>query len=423
MARTKRSIPQENKRRPYDQAAERPPRAGHGRVYDQAQERLDRTASGYGAYDDTLHQESVRRGFYDQQTGRMRPAAAEPEVLTRSNAHSGMQELGFTVPVHTGAAQETPHRKAAPETPVKKQTGRAARKAAAAARKKQQAARRQAEERSARAVRSGGMPEEDDAPLPTTLRQRGQASRRRANRRRALLLSILVLLLVGIWVLIAFVFKIGEIRVSGSSVYNQTVILENFGYRVGDNLFTFSKRRVQGEMLAALPYLETVKIRRQLPGTVRIEVTASEEKYCFVQQDGSTVITTPSFKVLRVGSNSGGLLSIRGVAFAAPVAGQPLALQQEEDPALQTLTEVLTALEAGHIKSYSELDVSDPYAISLKCEDRFLLQLGTTVELDYKLRLAAKSIYDLLDADAMGVIDVSGAGTSHSAYYRPQAVD
>ena len=176
-------------------------------------------------------------------------------------------------------------------------------------------------------------------------------------------------------------------------------------------------------MLSALPYLETVSIRRQLPGTVRIEVTASEEKYCFVQPDGSTVITSPSYKVLRLGSNSGGLLSIRGVNFAAPVPGKPLAPQTEEDTALQTLDEVLKALEAGHIKQYTVLDVSDPYAITLKCEERFILQLGTTVELDYKLRLAAKTIYDQLEADATGIIDVSGAGTSHAAYYRPQAVD
>ena len=68
---------------------------------------------------------------------------------------------------------------------------------------------------------------------------------------------------------------------------------ESFGYRVGDNLFTFNKRKAAQQMLSALPYLETVHIRRQLPGTVRIEVSASEEKYCFVQPDGSTVITSP----------------------------------------------------------------------------------------------------------------------------------
>ncbi len=413
MARTKRSAPQEKKHRPYDQAAESRS-AARSRVYDQAQEQPQASRrTMYEAYDDrsAVHA-GERRSNYGQRT------AAQPELLTdvrrRQTVRTGLQEVQFSVPVHRNTENTASAAGSAaqqPAEPVKK-SGRNAKKrrSTAAAKKK------------VRPVRQP-VAEEDDAPLPTVLRERGQASRRRARRRRTLLLSVMVLLLVGIWVLIAFVFKIGEIRVTGSSVYNQSVIVEHFGYREGDNLFTFNKRRTADQMLAALPYLETVKIRRQLPETVCIEVTASEEKYCFTQADGSTVITSPSFKVLRLGSNSGGLLNIRGMEIQTPVAGQLLEIPEEKQDALHTLQEVLTALEEGHIKNYSELDVGDPYAITLRCEDRFILQLGTTVELDYKLRLAAQTIYGRLEPDATGVIDVSGAGTSHAAYYRPQAID
>lgn len=398
MARTKRSVSQQNTRRPYDQSADAAPRVQHSRLYDQSQEQTGRSAAGYGA---------------------------EPELLTRRTAHTGMQEVGFTIPVHRSAASQPVQPQAQHTEPSAAQKQGAKKPAVRKTAKKKAAANRRAAQRVQEQPRpvQHRYEDDDDAPLPTTLRQRGQAAKRRAKRRRALFLSILVVLLVGIWVLIAFVFKISEIKVAGSSVYTQSVLTESFGYRPGDNLFTFSRRKTAEKMLSALPYLETVSIRRQLPGTVRIEVTASEEKYCFVQPDGSTVITSPSYKVLRLGSNSGGLLSIRGVNFAAPVPGKPLAPQTEEDTALQTLDEVLKALEAGHIKQYTVLDVSDPYAITLKCEERFILQLGTTVELDYKLRLAAKTIYDQLEADATGIVDVSGAGTSHAAYYRPQAVD
>ncbi len=405
MARTKRSAPQEKKRQPYDRAVE-PRSAARSRVYDQAQEPQANRRTVYEPYDGrSTAYTGERRNSYGQGLADARRGQA---------GRTGLQEVQLSVPVHRNtentasaagpAAQQ-------PAAPVKK-GGRSAKKrrGAAAAKKK------------ARPVRRPVL-EEDDAPLPTTLRERGQASRRRARRRRTLLLSVMVLLLVGIWVLIAFVFKIGEIRVTGSSVYNQSVVLENFGYHEGDNLFTFNKRKAADQMLAALPYLETVRIRRQLPGTVRIEVTASEEKYCFTHADGSTVITTPSFKVLRLGSNSGGLLNIRGLEFRTPVAGKLLEVPEEKQEALHTLQEVLAALEEGHIANYSELDVGDPYAITLRCEDRFILQLGTTVEMDYKLRLAAQTIYGRLEQDATGVIDVSGAGTSHSAYYRPQAID
>ena len=422
MARAKRSTPQQNAHRPYDQTADVPSRVSHNRIYDQAQERPARRADGYGAEDGAFVPGGARRGFYDRQTDRMRPA--DPEILSRSTVRSGMQEFGFTIPVHNSTLPQQ-EQQTKPAGPSRQPGGNAEKHPAAkkATTKKRRAARGMQHRPVQAHPVQPDFDDEDDAPLPITLRQRGQAAKRRAKRRRALLFSVLVVLLVGIWVLIAFVFKISEIKITGSSVYTGSVLTESFGYRAGDNLFTFSKRKTADKMLSALPYLETVHIRRQLPGTVRIEVTGSEEKYCFVQPDGSTVITSPTYKVLRLGSNSGGLLSIRGVTFAAPVPGQILAPQTEEDTTLQTLGEVLTALEADHIKNYSELDVSDPYAITLKCEDRFILQLGTTVELDYKLRLAAQTMYSQLEADATGIIDVSSAGTGHAAYYRPQAVD
>ncbi|MBQ8612304.1 MAG: FtsQ-type POTRA domain-containing protein [Oscillospiraceae bacterium] len=399
MARTKRSLPQGNSHRAFDQAEQA--QRVRGGVYDQAQEPAVRSRSGsYEEYGGTVHT-AGSRSFYDQSAPQPHRTANGPDILAHSSRRTGAQ----------------------PQMEATQQKRQTSRRPAAGSRSNAhiEAERRAAPRPASRSVQRPRPEQEDDIPLPVTLRERGQAARLRARRRRAVLIGALILLLVGIWVLIAFVFKIGNMQVSGSSIYNETVILEKFGYRVGDNLFTFNKRKAEQEIAGALPYLETVKITRRLPDTVHIEVTGSVEQYCFVQPDGSTVITSPSLKVLRLGSNAAGLLEIRGVSFETPVPGQPLAVTEEEN--LQAVCDVLAALETGELKNFSALDMSDPFNISFKCEDRFIVRLGTTVNLEYKLRLVGEMIYNSLEPDATGLIDASSAWTSRSAYYRPQAVD
>ncbi len=415
MARSRRAAPRQGKRSAFDQTqqAQRPVR---GTIYDQAQERSDGRSAGYGTAG------AGRRGFYDQQAGRTRTETFEPDILTDVRRASAADEHlrqsgaagGGVRRTATGAFAAQPSQNAA--AAGRKTSGKKAAKKAV--RRKRPPAQRPAESARPETVYDTA---DDDAPMPVKMRERGQAAKVRARRRRAVALSVLVVLAVGIWALIAFAFKIGEIRVSGSSVYNETVILEQFGYRIGDNLFSFNKKKAAQEIAAALPYLETVSVTRTLPATVHIQVTASEEKYCFVRRDGSTVITTPSLKVLRLGSNPGSLLEISGAAIGTPVPGQPLELGEPE--ALQSIMLVLEALENGGIRRYSELNISDPYSITVKCEDRFLLKLGTTVDLDYKLELAAEMIYNRLAEDATGVIDAGSAATSRSAYYTPQLIN
>lgn len=393
MARSKRTLPQETGRKAFDQASEE--RRNRGGIYDQAQETTGRSGE-YRSFESAPRRTDTE---YRSRSAVQGYGSGGPDILAHSTRRSAAAQP------HEGGGAPSAAANGKKGTPVQTKS-----------RIRQPQPSRAAEH----PAYTAAQPVADDLPLPTTLRERGQAARLRARRRRAAFVGALILLLVGIWVLIAFVFKIGELRVSGSSIYNETVILEKFGYREGDNLFTFNKRKAEQEIAAALPYLETVKIVRRLPDTVTVEVTGSVEKYCFVQQDGSTVITTPSLKVLRLGSNAGDLLEIRGVAFAAPVPGQQLLADETES--LQAVNDVLTALDTGIIKHYSALDMSDPYNISFKCEDRFIVKLGTTVELEYKLQMAAKAIA-ALEADATGVIDASSAWTSRSAYYRPQAVD
>lgn len=462
--------------RPYDQDSSGRTRAaqGHRGVYDQATEPPRATlGAGRRPYDQAREARPAAPGFYDQAaegrrsappgagplSGATSPHGAAPPTRGAARAHRGMYDQ---------AAPSAAARRAAPQAPPARRAvqgqaeGRPARRAApertdeAPARR---AAPKQGEGRSARRPPRGqpdgppphgpsaGAHTQGQAPgprahgqappaptphpqgrpappgedlLPTPLQERGLARRRRAKRRRALVFSVLLLLAAGIWVLVAFVFKISDIQVTGGSIYDESVILDNFSCRPGDNLFAFNSTAAAAQLAAALPYLETVRITRMPPGTVTIEVTPSVEAYFFVGE-GVGVITSPSLKVLRMGDNTGGLPEVRGAVFGDPAPGQPLAFAEQAQA--DAVGGLLAALRDSQLQNYTALEVGDIYNISLRCENRFVLQLGTSVGLDYKLRLSAEAIYNRLAADATGLLDASSAYTSRSVYYTPGRVD
>ncbi len=382
MARTKRTAPPQ--RPVYDQAAA--PRPVRGQPYDQ---QVDDWRLGTDA--DRDERLPTRRH------GAAKAKTEQPTGRTVRGVYD--REAGVT----GGAAD--------PLTPVFP-TRRADRKAAGAGRSNAGTDSRSAQRRAGSHVEGY---EAEEAPA-RPLRDRGHARRRRARRRRAVLVSTLLVLAVAVWVMFVFVFKISVITVEGDSIYNDSVVLDKFGYSIGDNLFSFSGKAAAESIAAQLPYLETVSITRMPPGQVTITVTPSVETYCFVTE-GEKVITSPLLKVLRTGDNTGGLLEIVGAGIGHCRPGEALPVTGEEKT--QAVQAVLQALQSDRLHNCSVVDVSDIYGITVRCENRFEVRLGTTVELDYKLQLAAQTIYGQLDAEATGVVDVSSASTSHAAYYTP----
>ena len=68
-------------------------------------------------------------------------------------------------------------------------------------------------------------------------------------------------------------FKADQIFVTGASRYSQQQVLQASGIRQGGNLFLLNKHQAAAAITDQLPYVESVRIRRQLPNALRIEIT------------------------------------------------------------------------------------------------------------------------------------------------------
>ena len=174
-------------------------------------------------------------------------------------------------------------------------------------------------------------------------------------------------------------------------------------------MFRFRLSEAETEMEQKLPYLETVKVRRRLPGTVVFLVTPAVEAY-YIENAGGALLLSENLKVLNTAAQTPeGLCRLDGVSASAPVAGKPFSAGDETSNEL--VKTVLGAIRQSGLGQVSSVDFTDPYELSFSYAGRITVGLGTTAQLDYKLEIVKKTLEDPYFTDAAsGTLDASDAG-------------
>lgn len=287
-----------------------------------------------------------------------------------------------------------------------------------------------------------------------------QVEKMRIRRRRKIVgvLCLLVVLAVGVALSVNLLFKVTGFRVentdrstpANTGIYTEQQIIDLLGVQTGDNLFGFSTKEKSEQLQSQLPYLDVVEVNIQLPGTVVIKVQPATERFAMEATNGWLVLSD-GLKVLRTAdAQPDGLILLDAAVQqnAVLTAGSYLILSEGDALPAATPETAETALEDeiasldGEEASSGTAEEEDPYEvnetlfaivdkmeeqqlldgvtmISLRDRDEinFLYQgrvsvlLGTSNNLDYKMRMAANVILDVdgkgLTPTDHGTLDVS----------------
>ena len=212
-------------------------------------------------------------------------------------------------------------------------------------------------------------------------------------------------------------FRVHHIEVEGFDYYSAEEIIEQAGLEEGDNLLTLSRGKVAGNIISHLPYVATVQISRQLPDTVVIHVTEYEASYAVPDSKGDYYLITADGKATeeieptRVSEH----IRIENLTINTPEVGETVTVMAPEgqekaaQAQLEALRTVLGAIEKNELlRKIDSVSVPSSYDISLWYEDRFLVKIGDTSKLDYKLSSLGVAIADQ-ESYATGTIDLSQA--------------
>ena len=247
---------------------------------------------------------------------------------------------------------------------------------------------------------------------------RSNRRRRRSRGRFGPLLKLLcaAAVVVALTVGATVFFRVETVEVTGNSRYTQEEVAAASGIELGDNLYAMNKFSIQRQIRELLPYVSEVSIRRDLPSTIRIQVTecqaaarvmpsASAQAPEGETPDGEGVagqeradeawLISVTGKLLEPAPADSQALEVSGLTLLMPRAGTALAVPQEEEARSGALLALLAALEKTDMLSrVSAVEVGST-RMTMRYLDRFDVELLLGGDFDYLLQVLTSAVADL----------------------------
>ena len=256
---------------------------------------------------------------------------------------------------------------------------------------------------------------------------RAALKRRRMMRRLMACVTLLAVIAAGVYLTMTMLFKIGTIQVQtedGTVVqeaggYSSSEIIQALGVAPEENIFSFDPGEKEAALERQFPLLESIRVVRDYPNTVVVQVTEAVPAYAMQTQSGWLTLSD-QFKILACGSaQPEGLKTLYGgeakttapgeqLSFAAEDAADSTAASdsaaasspEEADKKMETLTALQAKLEEYELlDDVTRMEFADTDQVAFLYQDRVSVLLGTLNDLDYKLDRAR---YVLTNADGKG---------------------
>lgn len=219
-------------------------------------------------------------------------------------------------------------------------------------------------------------------------------------------------------------FKVKHIEVvlpgdgeEGQSYYTKEELIEASGINLDENLLSLSKATVASRIHAALPYVNEIQIKKQLPSTVVISFTEFEVTYAIQDERGGWWLMSREGRILEAANEQTihGHLQVNGMPIKVPEIGdyfRPAAAEgvdlSEISNKQTVVLQTIPALEkTPFVKNIDKLDVSASYDLKLWYGTRYEIRLGTTEKLEYKLNVLQEILNNTDIQRKSGIIDIS----------------
>ena len=257
---------------------------------------------------------------------------------------------------------------------------------------------------------------------------RATLRRRRMLRRLTAFAMLLCVIGAGIYLTMTMLFRINSIQVQtpdGKQVteiagYSADSILQRMGVQLEENIFSFEPGEKAAVLEQNFPLLGSIKVIRDYPNTVVVQVTEAVPAYA-VQNGNKWLVISDKWKILSEESTQPeGLCTLYGGKLQDTTPGQGFWFVEDADAAsasgsetaesestVNTETARMEALrtlrskleEYGLSQDVTRLEVADTEQLAFLYQDRISVLLGTLNDLDYKLDRAR---YVLTNADGKG---------------------
>ncbi len=249
------------------------------------------------------------------------------------------------------------------------------------------------------------------------------------RRHKALFGVICVLLVCAVAVLATTVFfRVSEIKVTGETRYTAEQLIHTSGIAEGDNLFFLGGGAATRSLENTYPYLDEVRLKRHLPGTLEIAVTERTPRITAQLEDKTLFYIDDSGKVLEKLlslDDVGSTILVTGVNSKELVEGQ--FIDENTDSKIAIVLHMLAVFdEYGLRDKIISVDITELFNVEINYDNHYTLELGT-VELGSesmeRLEHKIQFLLAILKRDDLAVDGIIDLTSDKEARYRPYRVE
>ncbi len=213
---------------------------------------------------------------------------------------------------------------------------------------------------------------------------------------------IIIALITAVVLCLTVLFPISNITAKGSKVYSGAEIVASCGIEKGDNLFRVSKKDTLDILKKNLPYIESIEIDRSLPDTINLMVTDAKEYACYMIGGKYYTVSKSGWTLNSYAEKPENVILIISDKVKCKVG---TAVEFGSDSSHQEVQNIIDGLGKYKI-SVNDIDITDTVSLKATVEGRFIVNLGTTADLEYKIRHLNSMIKEI-DKNDTGKIDLS----------------
>ena len=227
--------------------------------------------------------------------------------------------------------------------------------------------------------------------------------RKRKKTRKRILLSLMLILMISIGILFTPVFNLKGITVSGNSKIKTEDIIKKSGFKVGENIFKF-KLNESGEAINSIPYVNSVRITRKLPGKVEIVITESIPM-AYIPYNNTYIVVDKDGKALEVKTDeiNYDIPILTDFKLTKFTLGKNI--EEKDSEKLKKTLEITKHLYNNNLIDKVKSISSKKDDFYLELNENLRVVLGDTQDLSAKLNMIKGALLKLPE-DTTGILDI-----------------
>lgn len=275
-------------------------------------------------------------------------------------------------------------------------------------------------------VRSESVKTEEEQDVPQKIQKNHKPVSHKARKFRSFVIyaaMVLFVILTGLILSLTVLFKTESIVVSGNTMYSDEDIISISGIDIGENIFLAGKKKAEENIEKAYPYVADAHVYFKLPDKIMIDITMAQPSY-YIESLGGFYVVNDGGKVLEVTATDDEIdvPVIEGANVKGNAPGENV--EYSSSLVATAVEEIFAAFSEHNAEKITAVNVQQGTGGSVKFryvyDDRIVVFLGLSDNLNYKIQSATAIIRDKIDVNnstIAGELDVSTAFDNNKCYF------